>query len=102
MMLIRIVRMTFQPGQTEAFLAIFRESQPLIRAFLGCRHLELWQDAGHPSVYCTCSHWENEAALEAYRQSELFRSTWARTRPLFSAPPQAFSVYQVPQPEAGK
>ena len=93
-MLIRIVRMTFQPGQTEAFLTIFRESQPLIRNFPGCRHLELWQDANDPAVYCTYSHWKNEAALEACRQSELFRSTWARTKPLFADRPLAFSVYK--------
>jgi quinol monooxygenase YgiN len=102
MMLIRIVRMTFQPGQTEAFLTIFRESQPLIRNFHGCRHLELWQDAGHPLVYCTYSHWENDAALEAYRQSELFRSTWARTKLLFAARPVAFSVYKALESDVEK
>lgn len=96
-MLIRVVRMTFRPGETGSFLDLFRASRPLIRAFPGCRHLELWQDADDPAVFCTYSHWDNEAALETYRQSDLFRETWARTKPLFAARPLAFSVRQVPE-----
>lgn len=101
-MLIRVVRMTFESGKTDDFLTVFRESQPLIRTFPGCRHLELWQDADHPAVFCTYSHWESAAALEAYRQSELFRSTWARTKLLFADPPQAFSVFRAHGPEDEK
>ena len=71
-MLIRIVRMTFAPEQVPAFLSIFRSSQDQIRQMPGCRFLELWQDAQQPHIYCTHSHWESEAALNAYRQSELF------------------------------
>ncbi len=41
-MLIRLVRMTFRPDALEAFLALFDASAPQIRAFPGCRHLELW------------------------------------------------------------
>ncbi len=95
-MLIRVVRMTFRPDGVAPFLDLFAASRPLIRAFPGCRHLELWRDADQPEVFCTYSHWESEAALEAYRQSELFRSTWARTKPLFAAKAQAFSVRPVP------
>jgi quinol monooxygenase YgiN len=95
-MLIRVVRMTFRPDGVEPFLELFRASRPLIGDFPGCLHLELWRDADAPDVFCTYSHWESEAALEAYRQSELFRSTWARTKPLFAAKAQAFSVRSVP------
>lgn len=91
-MLIRIVRMTFQPGKTANFLEIFRQSQPLIRAFEGCLHVELLQDAGNPLIYSTLSHWRDAEALENYRQSELFRTTWAETKILFADKPQAFSL----------
>ena len=93
-MLIRVVRMTFQAGQTAAFLEIFRASETKIRGFAGCRHLALWQDATDPQVFCTYSHWNNEAALNHYRQSELFAGVWAATKKLFAAPPLAFSAVE--------
>ena len=91
-MLIRIVRMYFQEDKTEEFLNIFEQSKHLIRAFEGCEYLELWQDLHLPNVFCTHSHWINESCLEKYRQSELFRSTWAKTKILFAEKPQAFSL----------
>jgi len=90
-MIIRIVRMTFQPEKTEAFLAIFRESKAKIRHFEGCQHLELWQDADQPNVFTTFSHWKDADSLEHYRQSALFKATWERTKVLFAARPIAYS-----------
>lgn len=91
-MLIRIVRMYFQADKVQDFLEVFESSKHLIRHFEGCKHLELWQDANYPNVFCTYSHWESEAHLENYRNSELFRITWAKTKPLFEKKPYAFSV----------
>ncbi|SFQ00247.1 putative quinol monooxygenase [Hymenobacter arizonensis] len=94
-MLFRIVRMTFDPARTAEFLTIFRDSEARIRQQPGCRHLELWQDADNPAVYCTYSHWDDAAALDAYRKSALFGEVWPATKRLFAAPPVAFSVAQV-------
>jgi len=91
-MLIRIVRMYFQQEKVQEFLEIFEQSKHQIRAFEGCEHLELWQDWHSPNVFCTYSHWKNESCLEKYRQSELFQSTWAKTKRLFAEKPQAFSL----------
>ena len=96
-MLIRIVRMTFAPEHKAAFLEVFEESKAQIRAVPGCLHLELWQDYHDPNVLLTHSHWQNDDALEAYRHSELFKSTWAKTNPLFAAKPVAFSSRQLQQ-----
>ena len=90
-MLIRIVRLTLQPEGVADFLAIFRDSENKIRNMPGCRHLELWQDSDAPHIYCTHSHWENQAALDAYRRSALFGQVWPATKRLFAAPPLAFS-----------
>ncbi|UOQ96250.1 antibiotic biosynthesis monooxygenase [Hymenobacter sp. 5317J-9] len=90
-MLIRVVRMTFAPEQVPAFLTLFHATKHRIRQRPGCRHLELWQDAVVPNVYCTFSHWDDEAALNAYRESELFGEVWPATKRLFAAPPVAFS-----------
>ena len=87
--------MTFDPAQVPAFLALFQASENRIRRQPGCQHLELWQDAGNPAVYCTYSHWDDAAALDAYRASGLFGEVWPATKQLFAAPPVAFSVARV-------
>jgi quinol monooxygenase YgiN len=96
-MLIRLVRMTFAPDTVEAFLDRFEQTAPQIRAFPGCHHLELWRDADAPAVFTTHSHWESEEALEQYRHSDLFQSTWSDVKPLFDARPRAHS-YTVAHP----
>lgn len=90
-MLVRIVRMTFDPARVDDFLALFDATSPRIRTFDGCSHLELWQDPRHPNVLTTHSHWRDAEALDAYRHSSLFRDTWSRTKPYFVAPPRAWS-----------
>ena len=89
--LVRIVRMTFRPDTVDTFLEQFDASAPKIRAFPGCHHLELWRDADAPAVCTTYSHWESEAALNQYRESDLFRSTWRTVKPLFGDRPEAHS-----------
>ena len=91
-MLKRIVKMTFREAEVPAFLELFEEVEPTIRAREGCHHLELWQDQHRPDVLFTFSIWENEAALDAYRQSEFFAKTWRRTKALFAARAEAWSV----------
>lgn len=90
-MLVRIVRMTFAPDTLGPFLRQFDETAPEIRAFPGCRHLELWRDRDTRHVCTTYSHWEHPEALEKYRESSLFRSTWAAVKPLFTDRPRAYS-----------
>lgn len=90
-MLVRIVRMTFQPDMLADFHAIFDRSKAHIRAFPGNHHLELLRDPENPAVRITHSLWESVDALEAYRHSDLFRTTWAATKLLFAEKPIAFS-----------
>ena len=90
-MIVRIVRMTFQPVKTEEFLEIFRSSKEKIRAFEGCRHVELLQDVHQPNVYSTYSLWDSEEHLNSYRDSALFGQVWPATRALFAEKPQAWS-----------
>lgn len=90
-MIIRIVRMTFEPENVPAFLTIFNESEQRIREQPGCRQLELWQDAENPAIYCTHSRWDSIEALDAYRKSALFGQVWPATKRLFAASAVAFS-----------
>ena len=90
-MIVRIVRMTFRPEKTADFLEIFRNSRVKIRAFDGCRHVELLQDLHQSHIYSTYSLWESEEHLNAYRRSELFGQVWPATKALFADKPQAWS-----------
>jgi len=93
-MLVRIVKMTFDPSKVAEFLAIFEESKVKIKAMKGCSHLELLQDYNLPNSFSTYSYWENEDALNSYRNSELFKEVWAKTKILFKEKPIAFSLKQ--------
>ena len=91
MPLLRTVRMTFHPEHVADFLALFEATRERIAATPGCRSLDLWRDTRFANVLTTLSLWDDAHALDAYRQSDLFRETWARTTPLFAAAPVALS-----------
>jgi quinol monooxygenase YgiN len=97
-MLIRTVHMTFHPERVPDFLALFADARPKIAAQAGCRHLALWQDLRYPNIFTTFSHWDDPAALDAYRHSVLFKTTWAMTKPMFAASPVARSQHDVTPP----
>ena len=91
-MIKRIVKLTFQEEKIEDFLGIFERSKLRIRGFDGCHHVELLKAKSPDNVFFTFSIWEDEAALEKYRKSDLFQSTWTQTKILFADKPMAWSV----------
>ncbi len=99
-MIKRIVKLTFRPEDVTTFIdSVFEPSKVSIRAFPGCRHMELLRATEQPHMLFTLSIWEDPAALEAYRQSDLFRQTWAKTKALFAEKAEAWSVEVVDAPE---
>jgi quinol monooxygenase YgiN len=86
--------MSFAPDKVDEFLKIFSESKSYIRNFNGCRHLELLNDAEHSNVFFTYSHWDSQNDLDNYRDSELFGSVWPKTKILFNAKAEAWSLVQ--------
>jgi autoinducer 2-degrading protein len=90
--MIRIVKMTFNPEKVDEFLENFNARKNDIRNFEGVTHLELLRDKNQPNIFFTYSHWKSEQHLENYRNSDLFKSVWAVTKPLFSSAPEAWSV----------
>lgn len=87
--------MTFKPEFVEDFKLLFNSKKELIAAMEGCSHVEALQDIDNPCIFFTYSLWENPACLEAYRNSELFKGVWAKTRILFDAKPEAWSTETV-------
>lgn len=94
-MFVRIVKMTFEPSETENFLDLFENNKKKIRGFKGCNFLELYRDKKNKNVFFTYSYWENEDALENYRTSALFKEVWGDTKRMFADKPEAWSVDKV-------
>jgi len=84
--------MNFQPEKVDEFLSNFEANKAKIRAFKGCQFLELYRDQNNRSIFFTYSYWNSEEDLNTYRHSALFKSVWSKTKPLFSAKPEAWSV----------
>ncbi len=93
-MIIRIVKMNFKPEKVSEFLKIFDESKQLIRDMPGCSHLELLNDKNESNIFFTYSYWKSENDLNNYRNSEVFASVWTKTKALFKAKAEAWSVEQ--------
>lgn len=87
----RVVRLTIKPDSLDAFIRIFESSKDEISSQPGCLGVTLWQDTRWPNIVTTYSIWVHEDALNDYRNSVFFRETWAKTKPLFAAPPIAHS-----------
>ena len=92
-MIERIVRMSFREEKVKEFLTLFNKTKDQIASFKGCHGLKLLRDVRHHHVLFTYSSWESEEALEQYRKSELFRSTWQQTKEMFESKASAWSVY---------
>ena len=90
-MLLRIVKMEFDPAQVEAFDDLFARAQTRIEAMPGCRQVRLLKGHGDKPIRTTLSWWERESDLQAYRKSQLFGEVWPKTKAMFSAPPVAWS-----------
>ena len=91
-MVVRIVKMTFAPEHIGRFQEFFIGWKERIRAFPGCRHLELLHDTADPRVFLTYSHWDSPADLEAYRNSGVFSEVWPVVKPMFAAPTEAWTL----------
>lgn len=84
--------MIFQPEKVEEFKNILCEVEPKIKTFPGCLKLDVYIDITSPATIFTISQWEDEKSLENYRTSPLFENTWSRTKILFAAKPEAWSM----------
>lgn len=94
-MFIRIVKMSFNDSNIETFLENFNNNKEEIRNVEGCRLLELYRDRNNLSTFFTYSYWDTEENLEAYRNSDLFKTVWAKTKALFIDKPEAWSVDKI-------
>ena len=91
-MITRVVKLTFHPAHTQAFIKIMQEHQKMIRNFPGCLDLHAYQDISASNIFFTISKWENDSALNHYRYSEFFKTLWSKLKPLFAEKAMAHSM----------
>ena len=94
-MIVRIVKMTFKTEHVGQFMDVFNQRKRLIESFEGCHGVKLLRDISDPNIFFTYSIWINALALENYRHSELFQTTWSEVQKLFGDKPQAWSVEEL-------
>ena len=83
--------MKFKKNKIDEFYFIFETVNNQISSFHGCNGMRLIYDKSDPSTIFTYSEWENNEALEKYRNSDLFLSIWPKVKLLFSEKPMAWS-----------
>jgi len=91
-MITRIVQLEFEFDKIEDFLSFFDGVNQVVNTFPGCSGMKLYQDINTPTKVLTYSHWEDEAALNDYRNSDAFHKIWSTIKPWFCEKPQAWSV----------
>lgn len=90
--MIRIVRLELKPENCSEFEVFFEKTKDTIASMPGCNGVKLYKDADLNNVYYTHSDWDSVDALNAYRDSEFFKKTWAYTKTLFQNRASAFSL----------
>jgi heme-degrading monooxygenase HmoA len=93
-MITRIVKMEFEQEFVEPFKLIFKNVNSQIANFEGCTSVKLLQHDVHKQQFFTISIWETATHLENYRQSDLFRATWAKVKPHFIVKAEAWSLLE--------
>lgn len=91
-MITRIVQLEFDPSKVEDFLTFFDSVNDVVNSFTGCAGMKLYQDIHNPCIIITYSYWENESALDNYRNSEAFNEIWSTIKPWFCMKPKAWSL----------
>ncbi|MFT5859936.1 MAG: quinol monooxygenase YgiN [Flavobacteriaceae bacterium] len=91
-MITRIVQLEFEVDKVGDFLSFFDGINQIVNSFPGCHGMKLYQDINFPTKVMTYSHWESEAALDVYRNSEAFQGIWSTIKPWFCEKPQAWSL----------
>jgi quinol monooxygenase YgiN len=91
-MITRIVKIHFQEDKIEDFLTFFEQVKWEVARQPKCGGMKLLQDKNHPNIVFTYSLWEDEEALNTYRDSELFGKIWPTIKPWFKEKAEAWTV----------
>ena len=94
-MIIRIVKLSFHTEFISDFKTIFEENKHKIISQKGCNRLKMLKDINDVNVIFTYSWWDSLEDLNNYRNSELFKDVWSKTKILFNNKPEAWSTKKI-------
>ena len=95
MSLQRIVKLTFDPEFVSGFLEMMEDYRDRIAGAEGCVSLKMLQGGTQNNLIFTYSEWKDESYLDAYRNSDLFKEVWSKTKIGFTEKPEAWSCFIV-------
>lgn len=84
--------MKFRRENIEEFKALFYEIKASIEGQPGCHSVELMIDINDESRMFTYSIWDSESLLDAYRDSEIFKKVWPKTKSFLAEKPEAWTL----------
>ena len=84
--------MHFREECLDEFKAIYSSTKDKIESQPGCYSVELMVDIDDPCTMFTYSIWEDQKSLAQYRNSDVFKEVWPRTKALFATGPKAWSL----------
>lgn len=84
--------MSFIDEKVDDFLILFDATEAKIKSFKGCRSLQLFHDLHDRSLIFTISTWDTEEGLLAYRNSAVFKEVWPKTKAMFKAGAEAWTI----------
>lgn len=93
MKITRLVKLSFSEHYMNTFMESFEKKKQQILSYEGCLTVELYRDSVDNGLCFTVSTWKSEAALEAYRQSDWFQSTWKEVKQHFTDKPEAWTTH---------
>ncbi len=94
-MIIRIVKLSLHAEYISNFKTIFEENKQKIISQKGCTHFEMLKDIKYVNFIFTYSCWDSEEDLNNYRNSELFKDVWSKTKILFNNKPEVWSTKKI-------
>lgn len=94
-MIKRIVKLIIKENSVEDFLKVIDRITGDIASYKGCRSLEIHRATDNKNVFFTISEWDDEIALNIYRNSGFFRSNWQELKKHFGNKPEAWSTIVV-------
>lgn len=91
-MILRLVKMTFEPQYCNDFIRLFDEIKQDIENQVGLVQLKLYRDSENEFTFFTHSVWTSHQHLDNYRNSDFFGKIWPKTKSLFSVKPEAWTL----------
>jgi quinol monooxygenase YgiN len=91
-MIVRVVELKFEKENLPLAQKMLEEIAPKVKGMEGCSYLEISSGIKDKGMIFTYSHWSSADALNAYRDSEIFRNFWRDLKKLFADPARAWSL----------